>query len=75
VAQAAVGVHGAPWTQVLQIPWAEQVRPAPQGKPGAWSNRSVQTATPLEHSNVALAVHGLEEVQVAPWVQETQAPV
>ena len=35
VAQGAfVGVHGAPWTQVLQTPWAEQVRPAPQGKPG-----------------------------------------
>jgi hypothetical protein len=50
VAHGLVGAQGAPSWQASQAPAAEQTSPAPQGVPGGWLRRSVQTAAPLEHS-------------------------
>jgi hypothetical protein len=56
---------------VLQTPVTVLVEHA---VPAAWNVRSVQTGAPLEHSVVAVASHGLVDVQVASCVHAVQTP-
>jgi hypothetical protein len=74
VAQGFEEVQEAPCAHAAQTPVTEQTCPAPHVDPGGRSERSVHTAVPLAHSRVAEAVHGLADVQAAPWLQAMQDP-
>jgi len=75
-AQGLEGVHGAFCVQGVQTPDGEQTWLVPQTVPAAFEVRSVQTGAPVPQAMVAVAVHGLPEVdgQVAPWVHAVQTP-
>jgi len=59
--------------QTLHVPVGLHTPPVPQAVPPATNVRSVQTGAPDEHSTVALAAQGLDEVQAAPSTQGTHA--
>jgi hypothetical protein len=72
-------VQTAPWVQAVHTPPMPQTPLPPpvgvQGDPTATSVLSVQTGAPLEQLMVAVAAHGLVDVQLASGEQAVQVPL
>jgi hypothetical protein len=76
--QSFDGAQAAPWLHAVQVPselHTPVVVPEVHGVPAGLAVWSTQVGVPLEQSRVAVAAHGFDEVQAAPWLQAAHVPV